>query len=109
MTQQTTSGTAWAKVYLSGPIEIAKQVIRKHCLEQGLCVTIEPTTFIYTGSEEVGYVVGVINYPRFPESSEEVFQHAKTLALALLSETYQRSALVMTPEETIWIRNVAEK
>ena len=40
------------KIYLSGSIEVAKQVIREHIFEHPLCVTIEPTTFIYLGGED---------------------------------------------------------
>jgi hypothetical protein len=94
--------TFWVKIYLSGPIEVAKQVIRKECLEQGLCVTIEPTTFVYTGGEESGYVVGLINYPRFPTDSDVIWRKAIKLADLLLTETYQQSVLVMSQEKTFW-------
>jgi hypothetical protein len=43
--------TYWVKIYLSGPIEEAKQIIRKYVKDVGLCVTIEDTLFVYTGGE----------------------------------------------------------
>jgi hypothetical protein len=98
-----TADTMWARIYLSGPIEIAKQVIREECLREGLCVTIEPTTFIYTGGEESGYVIGLINYPRFPKSQQEIAERADNLSEILLDLTFQHSALVMTPSSTRWI------
>lgn len=91
------------KIYLSGSIEVAKQVIREHLLEHPLCVTIEPTTFIYVGGEEAGYVVGLLNYPRFPTPPNELNVRAKTLAELLLKRTFQRSALIVSPETTIWV------
>lgn len=91
------------KIYLSGPIEIAKHVIREHVLENPLCVTIEPTTFIYTGGEESGYVVGLLNYPRFPKTADELNERANMLAELLLAKTFQRSALIVKPETTTWI------
>ena len=91
------------KIYLSGSIEVAKQVIRKHLLEHPLCVTIEPTTFIYVGGEEAGYVVGLLNYPRFPSAPNELNVRADVLAELLLKKTFQRSALVVKPETTRWI------
>jgi hypothetical protein len=97
------TSTYWVRLYLSGPIEIAKQVCREDCLREGLCVTIEPTTFIYTGGEEAGYVVGLINYPRFPTTSEKLVKRARELAILLLARTYQHSVLVMTPDGTEWI------
>lgn len=94
--------TRIVRIYLSGPIEVAKQIIREHCLSKGLCVAIKPTTFIYTGGEEDGYEVGLLNYPRFPTSAEELDRTAEELALKLLDKTYQHSVLIATPERSIW-------
>jgi hypothetical protein len=91
------------KIYLSGPIEVAKQVIREHLLERPLCVTIEPTTFIYVGGEETGYVVGLLNYPRFPVPPNELNVRASILAEILIKKTFQRSALIVRPEDTTWV------
>jgi hypothetical protein len=97
-----TESTYWAKIYISGPIEEGKQIIRRDCLREGLCVTIEPTLFIYKGGEEFGYVVGLINYPRFPALPEAIWNRAVDLAVKLLEETYQESVLVMAPDKTQW-------
>lgn len=90
-------------LYLSGPIEVAKQVIREECLRDGLCVTIEPTMFIYTGGEEAGYVVGLLNYPRFPTEPSALLARADSLLRKLLAATFQHSALLVTPDTTQWI------
>ena len=95
--------TYWIRIYMSGPIEIAKQVCRRECLREGLCVTIEPTTFIYTGGEEAGFVVGLIQYPRFPAHKATLWGRAELLAEAILDETHQHSALIMDPERTLWM------
>jgi hypothetical protein len=89
-------------LYLSGPIEVAKQTMRAECLREGLCVTIEPTTFIYTGGEEAGYRVGLLNYPRFPTTPDVLQARAEAIALALLEATHQLSALMVTPDATYW-------
>jgi hypothetical protein len=99
----TTQPTHTIRIYLSGSIEAAKQVIREHVLERPLCVTVEPTTFIYTGGEEAGYVVGLLNYPMFPTAPNELNVRANVLAELLLEHTFQRSALVVTPTDTKWI------
>lgn len=91
------------RIYLSGSIEAAKQVIREHLLTNPLCVTIEPTTFLYVGGEEQGYVVGLLNYPRFPTPPNELNVRADMLAELLLTKTFQRSCLVVKPELTTWI------
>lgn len=89
-------------LYLSGPIEVAKQALRAECLREGLCVTIEPTTFIYTGGEEAGYRVGLLNYPRFPTTPQALQERAQHIALLLLEATAQHSALMVTLESTHW-------
>lgn len=99
----TSQPTHYVRLYLSGPIEVAKQVCREECMAKGLCVTVEPTTFIYTGGEEAGYVVGLINYPRFPSTPEELDARGWALVRKLMERTYQHSALVMTPERTEWM------
>jgi hypothetical protein len=95
--------TYWVKLYMSGPIEVAKQVCRKECLREGLCVMIEPTTYIYTGGEESGFVIGLINYPRFPSTLQVIYERAIKLANILLEETHQSSVLIQTPTETRWL------
>ena len=94
--------TSTVKIYMSGPIEVAKQIIREECLTAGLCVTIEPTTYIYTGGEEIGFVVGLLNYPRFPTTADKLYERAKILAIKLLDGTFQHSALIVTPTITEW-------
>ena len=98
-----TEPTYTIRLYLSGPIEVAKQMLREHVMVYPQCVTIEPTTFIYTGGEEQGYVVGLLNYPRFPSTPEELNVYAMNLAHRLLDRTFQHSAMVVTPNETVWI------
>ena len=95
--------TYWARIYIAGPIEVAKQIIRAECMHEGLCVTIEPTDFIYTGGEEKGYVVGLLNYPRFSSTEFEIDARANDLMLKLLDGTHQHSALLMTPDRTHWV------
>jgi hypothetical protein len=97
-----TAETHWAKIYLSGPIEVAKQILREECMREGLCVTIEPTTFIYTGGEESGYVVGLVNYPKFPSTSEGVTDRAASIARMLRDRTFQHSCMIVTPSKTWW-------
>jgi hypothetical protein len=103
-----TAPTFWARIYMSGPIEAAKQALRAECLREGLCVTIEPTLFIYTGGEESGFVVGLVNYPRFPSTTEAITRRAEELIAALLGATHQHSALADTPESAAKAREMHE-
>lgn len=98
-----TVGTFVVRLYLSGPIEVAKQVLRQECLREGLCITIEPTTFIYTGGEEAGFVVGILNYPRFASTSDMLLGRARAIMHRLLDATFQHSALLVAPNTTEWV------
>lgn len=104
-----TTQTYQIRLYLSGPIDVAKQVIRERCFARGLCVTVEPTTYIYTGGEEQGYVVGLLNYPRFPSTPKTLEDIAEDLALALLNRTYQGSVLIVSPNGSKWVSIRDEK
>lgn len=98
-----TAPTNVIRLYLSGPIEVAKQVLREECMREGLCITVEPTTFIYTGGEEAGYVVGLLNYPRFPSDPNKLADRALAIATLLMERTFQHSALIVAPDETNWL------
>jgi hypothetical protein len=98
-----TEKTYWVRIYLSGSMATIEQTCRKDSLKEGLCITVEPTKFIYTGGEESGAVVGLINYPRFPTTPDTIWARSVNLALRLLNATYQHSVLVMSPEITEWI------
>jgi hypothetical protein len=92
--------TSTATIYIAGPIEEAKQIIRRHCKQVGLCVTVEPTTYIYTFGEEAGYKVGFINYPRFPTNGDALHAMAVELGKLLMEETHQGSFTVVGPHYT---------
>ena len=91
------------RIYITGPIEVAKQVCRSECLEDGLCVTVEPVSFIYTGAGEDGVRVGLINEPKYPCNPSEITDRARKLAVRMLEAMFQHSVLIQTPEETEWI------
>lgn len=71
-------------IFIAGDLAQAKQVCREYCFAVGLCVTVEPVAYVYTGGEEAGVRVGLINYPRFPSSEEAIAAHAVTLAADLM-------------------------
>lgn len=95
--------TFTAKVYIAGDINAAKAVIRHTCYYEGLCVTVEPTTFIYTGGEEAGVVIGFVNYPRFPTTGKELVQRALDMMQKLIPALNQKSALLVASDYTSWM------
>lgn len=101
--QQRVSPTYWCRIYMSGPVEVAKQVLREECWREGLCVTVDETLYIFTGGEEAGFVVGLVNYPRFPCEPANLRERAWVLVEKLLAATHQSSAMLVTPELTEWV------
>ena len=98
----TTTQTIRLDIFIAGDLEQAKQVCREYCFDVGLCVTVEPVAYIYTGGEEAGVRVGLINYPRFPSSESELRAKAEGLASKLLERLCQHSYTIAGPNETVW-------
>lgn len=96
-------GSYNVNLYMAGDIEVAKQCIRKICFKNGMCVTVSPTVYIYTGGEENGFVIGFLNYPRFPKTREEIWDTAKRTAVVLREELCQWSYLLVAPDKTSWV------
>lgn len=89
-------------IYIAGDINVAKQLCREYCFDIGLCVTVEQVSFIYTGGEEIGIRVGLINYPRFPTTGKDLENVTKTLADKLMQGMFQQSYSIVGPESTEW-------
>ena len=98
-----TVSSYWVQIHLSGPLAEIEQACRKDFLDKGLCVTVTPTKFIYTGGEETGAVVRLLNYHRFSASSDSIWERACDLALKLLEATHQMSILVEDSVHTVWM------
>jgi hypothetical protein len=95
-----TLDTYTVKIYIAGDITTAKMTLRTHFYHFGGCVTIEPTTFIYTGGEEAGMIIGYVNYPRFPSDDETIFGKAYSMAMTLIKDLNQKTALVVGTDKT---------
>jgi hypothetical protein len=81
----------------------AGQIVRRYCDDVGLCATMEGTTFYYKDGVEPGVVVGLINYPRFPKTREEIRGFALELAARLRVDLKQNRVSVMFPDDTVMI------
>ena len=93
------------KIYLAGPIEVAEQICRREFFKKGWCCTIDPTKYIYTGGEEEGYVIGIINYARSPEFHGVILERSLEFAELLMKETYQKSCSVVASDKTYFLSN----
>jgi ferredoxin len=102
MIQKGVPTAAW-RIWIAGDAAVARQVCREYCMTVGLCVTVTPTDFIYTGGQEAGVVVGLLNYPRFPDKPPALAEKAMQLAGRLRAALCQHSVLVEGPDITTWI------
>lgn len=94
--------TYTAAIYVAGSQADAERICREYVLI-GLCVTVEPVEFIYTGGQERGVRVGLINYPRFPAEPKAIFAKAEGLALRLIDGLFQHSASIVATDRTVWL------
>lgn len=95
--------TCVVTLYVAGDLQAARESLRRECFEDGLCVTVTPTTFVYTAGAEEGVAVGFVNYPRFPTTPAALKERALRVASRLMRDLCQWSALVVTPTETVWL------
>ena len=89
-------------IFIAGDFDKAREECRAYCDEVGLCVTVTPTSYIYTDGEESGVAVGLINYPRFPSEPTLIEAKAIELGKRLREALGQESFSVQTPAQTTW-------
>lgn len=94
-----TATTYWCWIYIAGNKEKIEQSIRQYVI-CGLCVTLETVDYIYTGGLESGVRIGLINYPRFPET--DILQHAINLGKIIAEENGQISFSIIDPVVTYY-------
>ena len=97
------SQTRVVEVYMAGDYSHAKQIVRRYCKDSPTCVTVSPTTFIYRGGEESGFVIGFRNYPRFPSDAYSLRRAADELAELIRGQTGQDSYMIVDSHgQTTW-------
>lgn len=94
--------TFYVEICCAGSYEKAIEICQNYCDEIGLCVTIEKCIYVYTGGNEEGIKVRLVQYPRFPKKEEEILLLAQHLTFELIQGLEQKTALLITPTETIW-------
>ncbi len=95
--------TFTAEICIAGNYDDALRICKDFCNEDGLCVTVTKTEFIYTQGAESGVLVRLVQYPRFPQETQDIFNTAYNLALYLIEGLFQGSALIITPKITKWV------
>ena len=90
----------WVRIYISGPIDMIDQCCREFVLD-GLCVNVTKTQYIFTHGEQQGATIELINYPKYPDTSENLWDKAIELADFILDNTHQGSYTVMDAEKAV--------
>ena len=89
-------------IFIAGDAKLAEMICRDFCDKEGLCVTVTPTAYVYTGGQDAGVIVGRINYPRFPSEAGAIYATANALAEELCTKLGQQSFTVQTPDAAFW-------
>lgn len=103
--------TFWAKIYVGfynrdtkkndGSLQKARKLCQEYVDDVSLCVTLTPTEYIYVRGQEKGVVVGLINYPRFPNTNSQIKNYALDLAKKLMLAFNQYKVTIVMPAKTI--------
>lgn len=103
MTYYKASCPSWeVSIWIAGSAYHAELICQDWANTEGACVTVTPTTYVYTGGSEKGVRVGFINYPRFPRDAEDAMTQATVLGQLLMLRLGQHSFSVVGPERTDW-------
>ena len=81
-------------------ISRVETICQNYCDEVGLCVTVTPTRFIYTHGNEAGAIIGLINYPRFPLTRDEIKARARQIASVLKASLHQKRLSIVCSDKT---------
>lgn len=93
----------YCNIWIAGDYDDARRVCKAFCASEGACVTVTKTSFVYTGGEEFGVCVRLVNYPRFPAADAAIWEKAWRLAELLRDGLYQESVLIEAPDQTVWV------
>lgn len=90
-------------IFLAGSYRKAVRFARIYCDRFGFCVTVTKTKYVYTGGQEDGVIIGLINYPRFPETAESLLARAGQIGELLREAMGQQSFTIQMPGDTYFI------
>lgn len=90
-------------LFIAGDYEQACKSAREYCDQYKWCFTVTKTSYVYKGGQEDGVIIGLINYPRFPNDGETIMNHAFELGKKLIVDLNQQSFSVQGPNKTVWV------
>ena len=113
----TTVPSYWATIFIGfknvdtghvHSIDFVRKICSDYVNKVKLCVTLTPTEFIYSSERdelrgEVGAIIGLINYPRFPVVQELIERRAMDLANILKEKLEQYRVTVQFPDRFVML------
>jgi hypothetical protein len=84
-------------------IQDAEDICQTFCNEVGLGLTLKENEFIYKNGYETGVEIGLINYPRFPKTNDEITMLSLELASILKEKFNQHRVSVVCTDKTYMI------
>lgn len=86
-------------------MEYVKSICKDFCNNFQIGLTLTETTFCYVDGDEPGFVVGIVNYPRFPSNPSDLRKKAFSLGYLLIDKLKQQRLSIETPEKTIMLES----
>ena len=80
-----------------------KEICQNYSNEIHLCVTIKELEYIYKNGNELGFAIGLINYPRFPATPEEITKKALQLGKIFRRKFNQYRISIVCSDKTYTI------
>lgn len=95
-------------IFMAGDLAKAEACCQEFCDQWPYCVTVTPTRYVYQDGNEAGFIVGLINYPRFPSTAPEIWQKAEEIGAYLVNRLGQQSYTIQAPDRTVWFSHREE-
>jgi hypothetical protein len=89
-------------IFIAGSRAAATEVLREFCL-RGECVTVSEADYVYTGGLEAGVRVGLINYPRFPRTTNQLWERGVEIGRFLIERLHQQSCTVAATDRSAFL------
>ncbi len=107
-----TADTLTAKIYLGlregygskqHSIDEVIDFIQEYIDRHPLCVSITPTTYVYTKGREEGAIIGLINFPKFPTTIGKLEATALEIAMLCKDKFNQDGVAIEFKDKTILV------
>lgn len=97
-----TADSHTVRIWIAGDYSDAMRICRQFCAGEGACFAVSHAEYVYTGGQEAGVCVTLINYPRFPSAPDDLDAKAERLAMALREGLHQQSFSIEGADKTVW-------